>query len=185
MKVRAFLRRILVGAICLASCFLLAACSGKPGAPLTLDQLRAKYIDQLQHYGAQVVVLGETVKIIFPSDNLFNYDSANLYYQGVCNLKVAAKLIRTYDKVTITVQGFDDDVVRAMGPVNRKLALTVAQAQTVSKFLYRRGVNARLLVAEGFGARHPVDWNGKSEGTFANRRLEITFQFYPVPTVDN
>lgn len=151
--------------------------TGKEG----LLQLRQSYINTLRKHGVQVIRVGETVKLVFRSDLLFNPVSANInpYYRRTLN--EAAKLIKTYETVTVKVAAYSDNVRYITDPRNHKQALTARQAQVIGKYLYAYGINARLVYAQGYGDKHPTAINATASGRSVNRRIEVSFRFYPKP----
>jgi len=162
-----------------------AACAHQPETPqapkkpaahkLSSNQLQQKYIKTLSYDDVQAVQLGETLRLIIPSDHLFNPDSANLQGDYRSTLVNIAKLLKTYNKVNVQVVAYTDN----HSDRKRKIALTTRQAEVVSSFLWKQGIDARLLYSEGYGYLNPVDSNNTAEGRINNRRIEISFQFHP------
>ncbi|ACJ20971.1 OmpA family protein [Coxiella burnetii] len=146
-----------------------------PAPKPSLAKIRAHYIHRLQADGVQVIKLGETMRFVLLSDCLFKPDSANLRSDYRPTLKALARLMKTYDKVNVQVAAYTDN----NGHIERQQALTTRQAQVVASFLWSRGINARLAYAVGYNRKNPVDYNGSSHGRFNNRRVEISFRFYP------
>ncbi len=145
----------------------------------TTAELRQNYIHALKGKGARVIKLGETVRIVVPTDNLFMYNSANLQSRGARSiLKTAAKLMKTYQKVSVKVAAYSDNIPHR-GPKHRKQALTTRQAQVVASYLWSRGIDARMVYAKGYSKRRSVAWNATGWGRTINRRVEISFRFYP------
>lgn len=69
----------------------------------------------------------------------------------------------------LRIEGHTDNV----GRDTFNTALSLRRAEAVRTSLIRRGVPADRLVAEGFGAAHPVSENDTEEGRARNRRIEI------------
>lgn len=147
----------------------------------TTQQMRHNYIHTLRESGARVIKLGETIRIVFPSDVLFAANSANINPHYRSALIAAANLIKTYQTVSVKVAAYSDNIRHSRIPKNRKVALTDRQAQVVSDYLYSLGIqsNARLVYAKGYGAKHPVAQNKTGKGRSVNRRVEVSFRFYP------
>jgi outer membrane protein OmpA-like peptidoglycan-associated protein len=72
---------------------------------------------------------------------------------------------------TLRIEGHTD----SMGSANANELLGDARAEAVRDALIARGVPAERLLAEGFGARKPIDDNRTAEGRAHNRRIEIRF----------
>ena len=70
---------------------------------------------------------------------------------------------------TLRIEGHTDSTGLDAG----NIALSQARAEAVRNALIVRGVPARRLVAEGFGASRPIDTNSSADGRARNRRIEI------------
>lgn len=162
---------------------ILTGCAHKPKPviccpkTLTVPQLNTPQIKHLRRSGIQIIQAGQMMTLVFPSDEVFNPDSANFNPEYRQVLECAARFIRSYDKVTVSVMGYSDDMM--LGPNGRKQALTTLQAQQLKDFLWRQGINARLVYAKGKGSEDPVASNVLPYGQSVNRRVEVSFQFYP------
>jgi len=162
-----------------ASLFL-TACGKKtppkpPPAPLTLEQIRQSYIKRLSDNGAQVIKVGQTIRVVLLSDYLFNPRSANIQNDYRPVLRTLARLMNTYVKVNVKVAGYTNTGHN----LKHEQALTTRQAQVVAKYLWLQGIDARLQYAVGRNQQNPVAWNGNVLGRHLNRRIEVSFQFYP------
>jgi intracellular multiplication protein IcmN len=147
----------------------------KPVHKLTLAERRLVYIHELRDNNVQVIQLGETLRFVMFSDDLFHPDSANLYGDYRQVLVLLAELINTYDKIDVKVAAYTDNI----GDVTRQQALTTRQAQVIASFLSEQGIDARMTYAVGYNRRDAVDWNGSASGRHNNRRVEVSFRFYP------
>lgn len=178
-------RELLLGIFAAALCLLASGCATTQPSPkpvhknLTKQQLRHQAIKALQQDGVQVAHVGETYRLVFLTDQFFNDDSANLESNTAHTLDQAAKLIKSYDVVTVKVVGYSDNIKRAYGPANRKQALTARQAQVFTSYLWDKGINVRLAYAKGLGQSEPVAFNHNPFGRSKNRRVEISFRYYP------
>ena len=170
---------ILWAALFLTACAKKTPAKLKRKAPPTLAQTRRNYIEQLRANGVQVIKLGQTMRIVVLADYLFNPDSANIQRSYRPVMLTLARLMQTYDKVTVKVAAYTS----AGNNIKRAQALTTRQAQVVASYLWSRGIDARLTYALGFNQQNPVAWNGDAMGRHFNRRIEISFRFYtkPVP----
>ncbi len=156
--------------------FGLAACSSEPipspiKVPQTQDEKLVLYTYLLKEKGIDVLKLGETRTVIIATDYLFVNGSANLDSEYKKNLDLVARLINSYDSTSVAVTVFSDQA----GEVSQ--ALTDKQAQQIVRYLWKRGVDTRLMFAKGYGNAYPVTQN-ENKNHF-NRRVEIKFQFHP------
>lgn len=144
-------------------------------AHLGIKSVRHGYVSTLHRLGAKVFKLGQTVRIIIPSDQLFNHNSANFIETYPVTLDAVTDLMRTYSTVSIKVASYSDN----MGWNKRKQALTTRQAQVIAGYLWSQNLNTRFIYAIGYGRAHAVAKNHSAFGRRDNRRIEISFRFYP------
>lgn len=129
---------------------------------------------QLAKHKVQVIQIGETLRIIIPSDYLFNWDSANLNPPyAILVLNTISKLMLLLETTSAKVSGYTD--CEASARLNK--ALSERQAQTVIDYLWIQGVDARLFYAIGYGSKVPLSANPMA---LSNRRIEINFQYSPL-----
>jgi chemotaxis protein MotB len=118
---------------------------------------------------------GDVIRIELPSDQLFNFGTAQLKLGSDALLKtIASDLSQNYSQQLIGVEGHTDGspMTSPQFPTNQHLA--VAQAMTVYDALTRTGgLQGRQLFVVGHGGSHPVVSNGTDAGRARNRRIEI------------
>ena len=68
------------------------------------------------------------------------------------------------------IGGYTDNV----GDAKANLRLSRARANSVKVFLVKRGVNAKRLIARGYGETKPIAPNTTEAGRQKNRRIEFT-----------
>lgn len=180
------LKRIVFFAVAaVATISLLAGCSAPTAGSWTYNRstdeqkVRQFELATLSSMGVQVFVQGETVKIILPDQALFEVYSANLRYDARFLLDHVSNLIKTYTVVNVKVKAYSDSEAWPGAPYDQKLALTNRQAEVVASYLWASGVDMRLVTAKGYSAKQPVAWNVTPLGRSFNRRVEVTFRFYP------
>lgn len=134
----------------------------------------------LKNAGVLIIRKGQTWTFVMPSDALFENDTDVIEseYQRVLN--TIADFMKTYPKILVTVKAYtdkpSDEVVTKSGPFSEEL--TQRQADAIVADLTASHINARLIVGEGMGAKHPVAWDGSEKGRMLNRRVEIHFRYY-------
>ena len=137
---------------------------------------RAKALDTLTRHKVQVIHIGEQVRLVFRDDFIFEPHSANLLPMGKAVLGAAAAFIRSFTTERVQVTAYTDN----QDPVVLANALTTRQAQVVAKQLWQYGVDTRLMSSLGLGQANPVDWNGSVQGQSHNRRVEVSFRYFPL-----
>lgn len=146
---------------------------------LSAAQLHQNDVAALRASGVQVIHLGETYRLVIPSNQLFNPASANLTPGARHKLNKIARLLNSYHIVTVRVAAYTDNWKSSIP----KDVLTQRQASVVQSYLSDRGLKARLIYADGQGPNDPVAWNHTWAGKHANRRVEISFMYIPKTTI--
>lgn len=144
-------------------------------APATYTLAQA--LAALQQQGVQVIQTGETFVVVVPSDQLFNENSANFRDDSILILEPLAYFLRAYETTLITVNGYTDDANSARW----NQILSEQQARRMVADLSERGLDARMIIARGFGAARPVADNTIPSHTWWNRRIEIKFRAVVLP----
>jgi len=107
--------------------------------------------------------------ITFGSDELFDFNKADL------KAPARAKL----DELAVTMQGADIKIIHVIGytdsvgtdAYNDKLS--ERRANAVRDYLVSKGVNPSLIDTEGRGKRDPVASNATAPGRAQNRRVDV------------
>lgn len=106
---------------------------------------------------------------------LFDSGMADLKPQARKIIKQVVMFIKK-DGITnqIRVDGHTDTVPIRGGPYKDNLALSVARAVTVWRYMYQLGLPANQISAAGYGPYRPIASNATEAGRRKNRRVEIT-----------
>lgn len=132
-------------------------------------------INQLQKQNIQYVEYGDTMTLIIPTDQYFEFNSPNLNDVCYAGLNNIIRLLKFYSCSRVYVAAFTDDV----GPTVHKNQMSQAQAEAMLTFLWAHDIPAKLLRAEGYGEKNPIADNHWIRGSAYNRRIEI--QWFNVP----
>ncbi len=89
---------------------------------------------------------------------------------------MVAELIGRYPNMTVKVSAYTN----ASGPERINQALSQRQAESVMKYLWRRGVDTRLISAVGYGGTHLVEKDTPDWDKGENYRIEVTLEKLPV-----
>lgn len=120
----------------------------------------------LEARNVQVVRLGDYVKIIVPSSQLFNFGTTHLTEGGKSTLDEVISVIAPFQKISIAVSAYSHD--------SGEIALTDRQAQLVASYLWKSGADTRLITATGYGDAKPLMHDYLASGQ--NDRVEITLR---------
>jgi intracellular multiplication protein IcmN len=121
----------------------------------------------LQEDGAHVSFLGDHVFVIIPTQRVFNTTtSANLKETALLHDLIA--FLNCYQKLTVTVKGY----VGTFGTYRQNIALSKKQAKVLAEYLWRQGLDTRVITATGEG------FKTDSQGMHLNQ-IEISFKQLP------
>jgi len=127
--------------------------------------------DKLQNRGVIVITLGDQVLIVVPSAVIFYPMSSNLLPAAYGTLDLVRIFINQMPNMSVKVAGYTS----AIEPRDVSFTLSRQQAQKVVRFLWNRGIDTRLLFAEGYGGSKLVSPNTLNWGS-DNYRIEITLE---------
>lgn len=169
--------------------FALAGCQvAEPLKPIpyqpkpTPMQLRAHAAAQLaqvlRQHGVQVVHVGESVRLVISSNQLFLKRSSNFNTAYLPTLNVVADMLKVLESTSVKITGYTDN----RGSRVHNSLVSVRQAQKVLNVLWSQGIDVRLMVAYGNGDSNPIATNRTTKGQAENRRIEIVFHYVPLLT---
>jgi outer membrane protein OmpA-like peptidoglycan-associated protein len=107
-------------------------------------------------------------KIVLRGVN-FDFDKSDIRPDAVPILDEAAKTLKEYGDVTVSVDGYTDSI----GTEAYNQGLSERRANSVKNYLERQGVAGSRMTARGFGESNPVASNATPEGRAQNRRVEL------------
>lgn len=133
-------------------------------------------IDKLENRGVKVFMLGDQIKIVIFSNQLFYGMTPNIRYDAYSTLDMIVCLINSYINMSVEVAAYTN----SMGSCRVNLGISQQQANCVAKYLWRRCVRTRFLYSVGKGATNKVARDGCDWCEGPNYRVEITFQRLPL-----
>ncbi len=136
---------------------------------------KASIADQIINRGNKVIILGDQILIVLPSQYVFVEGTPTLQPYAYKTLDLVSQFISGYPNISVKVAAYTG----TNGPERISRSLTQEQANAVTNYLWNTNINTRLLYAEGGDGDRPVtatvsDWDG------ANYRVEITLEKLPV-----
>ncbi len=163
----------------LAVSMVLAGCYGpvgidesKPTPCIIPNNLTNDAMGQL---GIRIIHIGDTVRIILPSDNIFTLQSGQIKESAYPGLDLLAKRIKDYyGYIPMTISGYTDDLTLP----NENKWIGEQQARSIETFLWTRGYCHHDITTVGAGENDAdtVASNRSVLGSAANRRVEITLR---------
>lgn len=155
---------VLIALVFLASC--------GPGRKLAKQKkyINNTYVDLKETLNeAEVTILNDTIKVLFPEHLLFQKSSAELN-QGVAPLMQRfANALNKYNKTDILINGYTDDT--GGEELNKKLSQQ--RADNARTILQTDGVAVERMMSWGLGSKNPIVENSNDETRAKNRRVEF------------
>lgn len=129
--------------------------------------------EELQDITSIELIKEKAVKIILPSDILFDTGEAELKPGSIGSLKAVGRLIKD-TKYAITVAGHTDIVPIHTDRFPSNWELSTARACVAAKFLIdETNIAPDQIQVIGYAEYRPIASNDTPEGRCANRRVEV------------
>jgi outer membrane protein OmpA-like peptidoglycan-associated protein len=139
--------------------------------------LKSQVVD-LKAAGAEIKESATEIKISLQGEILFDFDKSNLRPAAESTLAQVAKLIGSYSKAQVLIEGYTD----AKGSDSYNAKLSDRRAVSVKNWFAKHSVAANAMQTHGWGPAKPVAPNTKPDGSDdpdgrqRNRRVEITIK---------
>ncbi|MES9937657.1 MAG: OmpA family protein [Sedimenticola sp.] len=134
-----------------------------------MDQQEAELRRILEGSGVSVTRTGDSIVLNMPGNITFDTNSAEIKGSFYNVLDSVGLVLEKFDKSDLRVAGHTDST----GSQQYNQGLSERRADSVTRYLQRRGVDPRRVYSIGFGEDRPVASNGTSRGRSLNRRVEI------------
>lgn len=125
---------------------------------------------------AHVTTYNDTVKVLFPDNLLFSFNSKTIDTNAFPLVKKFSDVLNKYDKTAVLISGYTDSI----GTDDYNNDLSAQRADTAKKVLMKYDVKADRINTWGMGKRHPVATNQTEEGRALNRRVEFIILYKEV-----
>jgi outer membrane protein OmpA-like peptidoglycan-associated protein len=119
---------------------------------------------------ADVVLLTDTVKIIFKNPIIFEFNKATILPEMMPSFERMAKVLLQHSKTEILVVGHTDSVG---GDNTNNQQLSIRRADSAVNVLAYYKVSHERMDTWGLGSKEPVASNATEEGRARNRRVEF------------
>ena len=100
---------------------------------------------------------------------LFNFDKYSLTKKAKEQLDNIYDAVNAIPDAKVKLSGYTDSI----GPKKYNQKLSVKRAESVKKYLVKKGLNESVITTEGFGKDNPVASNKTAVGRHQNRRVEV------------
>ena len=118
---------------------------------------------------ADVTIIGDSVKILFPKNVMFDFDKATVVNDFFPILTKLADVLENHKKTGLLINGHTD----SFGNDDHNLELSRRRADSTKAVLIYDGIGASRLYSWGFGAKQPIASNATPDGRQLNRRVEF------------
>lgn len=141
------------------------------GVGAYMDYQDKKLRERLQGVGVGVHKDKATgvITLVMPGNITFPTAQSSIKADFYPVLDAVADVLKEYNKTTIAVSGYTDNV----GRDDYNLKLSQDRASSVAQYLISRGVDGGRLSAVGYGKADPIADNSTENGRAQNRRVEI------------
>ncbi|GEM_PF-667164 len=148
--------------------------NGFQGATLRANNSLMQNIDRLRIPGTTVEQDKDVIRVLIPSDYLFQAGSYDLQPGSTAVLnQVAAAIRQYYPSQIVGVEAHWDSNSLGNSPVSQH-QVTTGQALTVlNQLTGAAGMPVRQLFVMGYGSNRPKYSNATAQGQSANRRIEL------------
>lgn len=134
------------------------------------DYMEHTYVEITQAVNeAEVSILNDTLKVLFPSNLLYEPNGATIHIETLPIIERFANALIKYSKTDILINGYTDSTGTEL--LNERLSK--ARADTAKSALIFYKVPAGRLSSWGHGSKNPRGDNATEEGRTLNRRVEF------------
>lgn len=142
----------------------------------TYDSLVSELKQEIKQGEIQITQLKDKLTVNMVEKILFDSGSAVIKKNGKKVLDRVADILKGVKGQQIKVEGHTDNVPIGASIIEKfptNWELSTARATTVVRYLQERGIDPKLLSAEGYSEYQPVAQNDNDENRAKNRRIEI------------
>ena len=127
---------------------------------------------------AEVTILNDTVKVLFPEHLLFQKNSSSINEATYPLMQRFAKALNQYTKTSILINGYTDKT--GGDDLNEKLSQN--RADSAKSLLANFTVVKERMYTWGLGSAAPIGDNSTEEGRRRNRRVEFVILYNYEPS---
>ena len=140
-------------------------------APL-ITEMANNLQKQYASTAVKTIAVGNEIKILYPSDNLFAVGKVDLTSGADAYLSPLWNTIQLQTNVRLMVEGLTDN----SGNAQTNVELSAARAENVAQYFIQQGFSPSMIIARGYGGAFPVVENDSSEHRAMNRLIIVTIK---------
>ncbi|MDN5204003.1 OmpA family protein [Fulvivirgaceae bacterium BMA10] len=134
------------------------------------DNIDLDSLKQYQEIERDLYLVPVEVGVPFRLNNIFfDFDKSVLKPESFAELDRMVEFMQENPKMTFEISGHTD----SDGTDAYNIGLSRRRAEAVHDFFIKKGVDAKRLVAKGYGETRPIATNETDEGRQQNRRVEL------------
>ena len=138
--------------------------------------IRSAYLELKDSFpNSDVVLLHDSIQLIFPENIMFNLNSADLLPSFQSKLNRFCRILNKYNKTNILTTGHTDN----SGEESFNMKLSNDRAVNVKQRMIEQQVQEGRIFTWGLGDKSPILPNTTAEGRAKNRRVEFVILFAP------
>lgn len=122
---------------------------------------------------AEVRMMRDSIKIIFPDDIMFHTAEADVLPGFMNNIAQFADFFQKFNKTNLLVTGYTDNT----GEESFNDKLSEKRAENVKQKLVEYRIQPQRITTWGMGMKSPVASNKTPEGRARNRRVEFVILY--------
>lgn len=136
-------------------------------------------LSAIRQRGIGVIILGDRLRFILPTDNLFTRDSMascgpiDINQCHVSTLADIGEIIKCIPCVPVIITGHTDNV----GPRPERFRRSYAMAKAVASHFWAQGIDWNRMKIVGTADCQPISSDASVFGSSDNRRVEIRLDF--------
>ena len=149
------------------------------------DALDARYQELNQTMSSQVASqqmhitrLQNAIKVTVNDDLLFPSGGWQMSAEAQQTISKIVPILAPMQQTKVLVNGYTDNVPIGQDLVRQGVTsntvLSQKRAENVMQYMISKGVNPKLVSAQGLGEADPIAPNNTAEGRAQNRRVELT-----------
>ncbi len=122
---------------------------------------------------AEVKILSDSIKLIFPDNIMFNTNESKLLVSFADKLLRFTNIFNKYSKTNLLITGYTDNT----GVEEQNISLSIERATHVKGKMIENKAQSERILTWGLGQKSPIASNDTEAGRAKNRRVEFVILF--------
>jgi outer membrane protein OmpA-like peptidoglycan-associated protein len=136
--------------------------------------MQREYIELKDSFpDAEVKMLNDSIKLIFPDNIMFNTNESKLLISFADKLLRFTNIFNKYSKTNLLITGYTDNT----GVEEQNINLSMERATHVKGKMVENKAKSERILTWGLGQKAPIASNDTEAGRAKNRRVEFVILF--------